>query len=233
MKKAWPLFILILFTFQSCGFRHLKDGSDGENVEVSAQSELTTSVYYATIEKKILAPKCLSCHSDAGGNLGGVNLETYEEALKHIGAIKQKSLIEKSMPPKNPLNNSEKNLLGSWISSGAPFDETNQMPSTNQNTTNKITVTWSKIRNKIIENHCIQCHSPPILNPTTDTVSTMEAGLDLTKFEVVKDKSDLIFKRIVISNDMPLRPYPPLSNYEKKLITEWMISGMPDDVESQ
>lgn len=230
MLKSWITFLLSILTFQSCGFRHLKEGNNYENRESSDQSSMMTSVYYSTIEKKIIIPKCLSCHSDSGGNQGGVNLETYKETIRHISDINLKSLIEKSMPPKYPLNSYETSLLGNWISKGAPLDIDNSGPSNNQGTIEKISIKWPKIKKEIINNHCIQCHSPPTIDPSNETISTMEAGLDLTDLSVVKEKAELIFKRIVILNDMPLRPYPPLSIYEKKLFSEWIISGMLDEV---
>jgi hypothetical protein len=56
----------------------------------------------------------------------------------------------------------------------------------------------------------------------------MEAGLDLTNLSVVREKADLIFKRAIIVGDMPLKPFPPLNDQEKKLLSQWMIDGMKD-----
>jgi uncharacterized membrane protein len=58
----------------------------------------------------------------------------------------------------------------------------------------------------------------------------MEAGLDLTNLSIVREKADLIFKRAIIIGDMPLSPFPNLNDQEKKLLAQWMIDGMKDEV---
>jgi uncharacterized membrane protein len=224
------LVFIIILILTSCSYRHVKEsesfvstGSQGINT-----LDAGGDVYFASVQKNIILPRCAKCHSDSGGNQGGVNLENYDDVTKHLNGINQRSLIEKNMPPGKPLNSDELNILGNWIAKGAPLDSQNSKGS-NSNTPSKPTVVWSKIKNEIFASHCLQCHSPPPTDPNADTVSTMEAGLNLTDYEMVKSKADLILKRVIIANDMPLSPYPKLSTYEKKVLTDWMISGMFND----
>jgi uncharacterized membrane protein len=126
------------------------------------------------------------------------------------------------MPPKYPLSNNDKTILSNWINNEILTSGTVVLQKKN-------TIKWSRIRDEIIVSRCIECHSPPPPNPSEGNISTMEAGLDLTKLEVVRAKADLIFKRVVIIGDMPLKPYPALNEQEKKLISQWMIDGMEDD----
>lgn len=216
--------IVLLFlvaTILSCGFKHVKENSENQT-EVTGEFGMSQKVTYAQLETKILGPKCLRCHSDAGGNQGSLNLESYDQTKAHLDSIKQRVLVDQSMPPKSPLSSGEKSLLNNWL--------LNEVATNGQSSTPvKIAVLWPRIRDEIIQNHCLQCHSPPGTNTSEDRISTMEAGLDLTNVTVVREKADLIFKRTIIVGDMPLKPFPNLNDQEKKLLTQWMIDGMKDE----
>ena len=220
MKINTILFFLIATLF-SCGFKHTKD--TGDNLaEVTGEFGMSQKVTYSQLEAKLLGPKCLRCHSDAGGNQGSLNLESYDHTRAHLESIKQRVLVDQNMPPKSSLSNGEKSLLNNWIM--------NEIAINGQNTTPvKVAVLWPRVRDEIIQNHCLQCHSPPGKSTSEDRVSTMEAGLDLTNLAVVREKADLIFKRTIIIGDMPLKPFPNLSDQEKKLLAQWMIDGLKDE----
>jgi len=77
-------------------------------------------INYATINTKVLIPKCITCHSDRGGNKGDVNLESYENVLGLSNSI-ESEIESGSMPPKKkPLTPEEKSLILKWLSMGAP-----------------------------------------------------------------------------------------------------------------
>jgi uncharacterized membrane protein len=113
--------------------------------------------------------------------------------------------------------------------------ENNDRSITLDESVSKLTTTkeiyWSDIKNQIIDNHCLLCHSPTPIDPTPDNMSTMEAGLDLTNLDVVKANAAKIFARVVIDNDMPLRPYLPLDKEEKEILAKWIINGMKEGPE--
>lgn len=214
------IFLLMMTTLLSCGFKHSKDNGDSQT-EFSGDFGMSQKVTYTQLETRVLGPKCLRCHSDAGGNQGSLNLETIDQSRAHLESIKQRVLVDQNMPPKTPLSSGEKAMLNNWI--------INELASNGQGPTPvKIVVLWPRIRDEIIQNHCIQCHSPPGRSMSEDRISTMEANLDLTQVSVVREKADLIFKRVIIVGDMPLKPYPNLNDQEKKLLSQWMIDGMLD-----
>ena len=72
---------------------------------------------------KVLSPRYLRCHSDAGGNKGDVNLETYENVIANLDDVENEALNKKTMPPRRaggPLSDYEQAILKLWIEAGAP-----------------------------------------------------------------------------------------------------------------
>ncbi len=219
MKKN-VIFLILIATIASCGFKHVKENI-GDQTEINGEIGMSPKVTYTQIQTKILGPKCLRCHSDAGGNQGSLNLESYEQTRASLESIKQRVLVDQNMPPNAPLNNGDKTLLNFWILNEVATNG-------NSSTPIKAVVLWPRVRDELIQNHCLLCHSPPVTGANGDQISTMEAGLDLTNLSVVREKADLIFKRAIIVGDMPLKPFPPLNDQEKKLLSQWMIDGMKD-----
>ncbi len=90
-------------------------GSSSQSSTVPANQ-----IDYAVIRTEIFAPHCYECHSLAGGNAGGINLETYLNIKSNLSDI-QIDMADDSMPKdRPPLSSAEKNLLALWISQGAP-----------------------------------------------------------------------------------------------------------------
>lgn len=58
-----------------------------------------------------------ACHNSTGA--GGVVLQTYDEIKAKVDRIKQRVLIDKTMPPSGALSTSELNIIQCWINSGA------------------------------------------------------------------------------------------------------------------
>lgn len=80
------------------------------------QPSITT---YQTVNSQIFQPYCFSCHSAAGGNRAGVNLETYANVMKNISGVKS-TINSGSMPRGTTLTSAQKNLVLAWIAAGAP-----------------------------------------------------------------------------------------------------------------
>jgi uncharacterized membrane protein len=59
-----------------------------------------------------------SCHNSTGA--GGVILLTYDQAYAKLDRIKQRVLVDKTMPPNGALNTAELNIIQCWINAGAP-----------------------------------------------------------------------------------------------------------------
>jgi uncharacterized membrane protein len=78
-----------------------------------------TATYTAV--KSIMAGKCntTGCHNAASA-AGSAVLETYDQVKALAGRIKQRVIVDKTMPPGNPLTSSDISILTCWINSGMP-----------------------------------------------------------------------------------------------------------------
>ena len=113
--------LLALGLMSSCNFR--KDKTN----EVPSDASMPTAdqLNFAEVQAKVLAPYCQNCHSQGGGNQGGVNLEGYGQVKSQIGEIEKTAVNEKSMPLGGPsLKGYPLELLTQWIAKGAPETST-------------------------------------------------------------------------------------------------------------
>ncbi|WP_413290426.1 c-type cytochrome domain-containing protein [Bdellovibrio sp. HCB337] len=155
---------------------------------VSEETVTPASISYQFVNTKVLAPRCIECHSASGGDDGDVNLETYENVVSHLPEIAETVFIDESMPPKKaggPLGAYEKSVLRMWIDAGAPREagaapapvptptpdpETPPPPGPPEGTPPPqptplptpefVDPTWQDISKKIFEPKCISCHKP-------------------------------------------------------------------------
>jgi uncharacterized membrane protein len=81
----------------------------------------TVNASYATDVSPLILNKCSysGCHS-AGSSAGGLVLESYTQVANSAGGINQRCIIEKTMPPSNPLTPNEIAILKCWINAGTP-----------------------------------------------------------------------------------------------------------------
>jgi uncharacterized membrane protein len=100
----------------ACKFKDVKDNSPDETVTVDPD----TPVSFAEIHEKILEPSCLGCHSAAGGNQGGVNVETHAAAKSVAGGIRSSTVNSRRMPKGDSLSANEIALLKAWLDQGTP-----------------------------------------------------------------------------------------------------------------
>lgn len=116
LKNKWMFALLI---FVGCNYNQQKKSDivpEGfRQIEFTTGSELS----YQQINDHVIAPKCLECHSNAGGNKGRLNLENYRNVFANKEGIRE-SILDKSMPKdRPPLNEYEIRLVVAWIESGA------------------------------------------------------------------------------------------------------------------
>lgn len=79
-----------------------------------------SEINYSLIREKVFKLRCFSCHSNAGGNADGLNLETYFNTIDELEDI-QEEVGEGSMPPPpRTITNIERQVLLRWIRLGAP-----------------------------------------------------------------------------------------------------------------
>ncbi|RYZ69001.1 MAG: hypothetical protein EOP09_08475 [Proteobacteria bacterium] len=121
IKVSRPVFMFAILAFGpligACNFREDKLDGD-EDSPLIAEADL----HYSVVNDKVIRPYCLSCHSAAGGNQGGVNIETFANVTAQLPNIKGAAIENLSMPPASAttLPTSSYNLLKAWIEAGGP-----------------------------------------------------------------------------------------------------------------
>jgi len=113
-------FIMGLFCFvlqmSACNFKDEKSTSNEPDVVLAPD----TAISFADIQSQILVPNCVGCHSQAGGNRGSVNLESYASVKLNIDEIQSSTVDTTRMPQGDTLNKNLIALLRTWIAQGAP-----------------------------------------------------------------------------------------------------------------
>ncbi len=78
-------------------------------------------INYALVREKIFKISCFSCHSNAGGNVDGINLETYFNTVEEIEDIEEVIREGEMPPPPRPsIGTIPRRVLLRWIQLGAP-----------------------------------------------------------------------------------------------------------------
>jgi uncharacterized membrane protein len=84
---------------------------------------------YQRVKATTFAPRCIRCHSVAGGDKGDINLENYANVLANLREVETAVLVDETMPPRGPLPDDEKAALRAWIDSvAAPAAKTGEAP---------------------------------------------------------------------------------------------------------
>lgn len=197
----------------ACNYNHMKNPGGKKDIDSGSFS----APDYLTVQTILLGPKCLNCHSSGGGNKGGANFETYANVRAQLSQIANRTLEVKDMPPKEKLSEAELQILRNWLDVGAPEQKVAEGEKPDP-TLERPPINWQKVSQKIFSGKCFACHAEP----------APQAGLDLTSHKVVKEKAQLIFKRVIIDQDMPIAPYPALSPRERRVLLKWFDLGMPE-----
>lgn len=213
MKKVLALVILILLA--GCNFNRPKGPGDGKG-RPPGQKPDVGPVDFATVQSTVIAPKCASCHSNAGGNAGGANLETYANVKALVDRIQYRSLVKKDMPPV-ALSSAESNVLAAWIEQGAPEIVEGGSQKPEPDLENEI-VNFTLVKDKIFAKRCLACHTGP----------DADDGVDLSDLPTVRFKANRIFQRIFVTKDMPIPPSPGLTPAERRTLLKWFDLGMPE-----
>lgn len=204
---------LALLTLSSCNY--YKNRGDQSLPNFDANTDVTAlAVYnnYASINNLIISNQCLNCHSNATGNKGGLNIETYSNVKANLNQIMYRVLETKDMPP-NGMSESQTNLFKFWLESGAPEFNTIVGPGT----VIQGPLNWLKIKNQILAKNCLDCHSG----------EKADAGIDLSNLDIFKSNYAKIFDRVFVKQDMPMEPYGSLTIYERQALMKWMSQGFP------
>ena len=187
--------------------RSLTSTTDSGTSEVEVMQIMNN---YKSINDAVIGPRCLSCHSSAGGTKGKLNLETFADVKKNLNQIAFRSLEKRDMP-EGGLSEYEYALFKMWIDSGAPEKNT-------ENILNPIIsgpLDWTVIQEKILVQRCLDCHS----------THQPEAGLNLMDYDQFKVKTPVILDRVLVKQDMPPEPYPALTAQQKNALLKWISQG--------
>jgi uncharacterized membrane protein len=110
------VFILAVLLLSSCNYSRMKKPLQlDEGLQKIASPEEIT---FKMVNESVIQPACLSCHSEAGGNRGGLNLENFENVFKNSHAIRLE-VAGGTMPPSQKLTDQQIKLVTAWIDAGA------------------------------------------------------------------------------------------------------------------
>lgn len=174
-------------------------------------NQLALENNYESVNARVISGQCLNCHSEAAGNKGHLNLESYQNIRANLNQIMYRVLEVKDMP-QGGLNEKDYALMDMWLTSGAPEKNTQSTVPLLKGPFN-----WLVIRDQVLKTNCLDCHS---------SVSP-EAGLDLSDYDQFKNNYAKIFDRTFVKQDMPPEPYDSLSANEKQAVLKWISQGFP------
>ena len=175
-------------------------------------NQLALESNYESVNAKVIIGQCLECHSNASGNKGNLNLETYQSIRANLNQIMYRVLETKDMP-RGGLTGADYALMEMWLQAGAPEKNTLTGPPV----VLKGPFNWMTIRDQVLMRNCLDCHS---------SVSP-EAGLDLSDYDQFKNNYAKIFDRTFVKQDMPPEPYDGLNVNERQAVLKWMSQGFP------
>jgi uncharacterized membrane protein len=115
-RRAWlmlPIITVMATVMTGCYYDKAELLYPDGGVNCSAVAATYTKV------QTIMAAKCNGCHS-ARNAAGGTVLETYDQVKSKASRIRQRAIVEKTMPPAAPLSSEEIAILECWIGSGTP-----------------------------------------------------------------------------------------------------------------
>lgn len=219
--KKWLLSFVAIALTAACNSYTSKD-------QGGAALSTTNSPAYADIQSQILQPYCLSCHSAAGGNLGGINLETYANTVTYISQIQHAVIVKQSMPPGTPLSSGLQQLLATWISDGAPQNSVpvNQEERRAAETASPaepsedLQPTFSSISQNILTPKCVMCHGTD-----GDTPITNYDYLIKSKWIVPGDLTKSALYGSIKVGEMPPSGSGTLTQTEIDTVGAWITDG--------
>jgi mono/diheme cytochrome c family protein len=224
--------LTIVSAFAACNYKVDKRAASPGGVDSTVEG--AKNVDFETIRSNVFQPRCYQCHSAAGGNKSGVNVETYAAVKQELAEIK--ASIEDNSMPKNqaPLSDEQKHLFMSWITAGAPEKiepGTPETPPTDPASPNhpvpapgpeevKIKpedLNYANVNVQVIQPACLKCHASPADADADfvnlETFKTLKLQIDYVKAEVEQDV-------------MPKRS--KLTAFQKKLLLTWIAVGAPE-----
>ncbi len=210
MRIVFGLFILSSL-LAGCNYNHTK--GDAPSMTGSGSAGVNTlSLDFLSVQNSVLSGRCLTCHSSAAGNQGGLNLDSYQQVRATLNKIYYRVIEKKDMPP-TALTTAQFDLLKAWIEAGAPQKNTGRSSGVISGPIN-----WDVIKKQVLATSCLDCHSGA--NP--------DGQLNLESIENVRKNINGIFESTIVKQTMPLEPYPAMSDSAKQALMKWISQGMPN-----
>ncbi len=101
-----------------CNFH--EDKTDGQDSTTTPTTVDPAKLGFAEVRAAVFQPKCFSCHSAAGGNSAGLNLESFASASERLSTIRKRAVEQKNMPLGGSLSSDQLATLSAWIDAGGP-----------------------------------------------------------------------------------------------------------------
>lgn len=220
-----------LFFLASCNYSVDKGSTEVATPDTSF-SLVGNQITYQMVTSRVLAKNCLDCHSEKGGNRGGLNLENYQNVFEARDFIRSE-ILSRRMPksPAAPLSNQQIDFLVKWIDAGAaefvkdtaPVNPPAMPPVVEPPAKPPIVVTpppvatepltFANVMDKVVTPKCLKCHGAGTSN-----------SVKLVTFADLSENK-LMIKEDITTNRMPLRG--SLTPGQKKLILDWIEAGAP------
>jgi uncharacterized membrane protein len=207
----------------SCNYNHMKGNLENTNSGglTSDQFSMQLNLDYDSVHKRIIQPYCLSCHSNASGNKGNLNLETFAAVKINAEKIYYRSIEIKNMPSVYNLTIRDVQFFKDWLELGAPEKSNGERP---LNLSGK-NINWEFIQKEIFYSKCLNCHSQP--NPIHN--------FDLEDYEIVKNKIIKIFEKSILVEAASITEegkdignvHQQFSPNEKLGLMKWISLGLP------
>lgn len=217
--------LLAILFLASCGnYEEFKEDPSGAFQGVAGANALT----FNEVLDQVLGPKCLKCHA---------NYDQYDAVNGNLAAITA-AVRSDRMPQDGPLSEREKQILFSWIFSGAPRGEVRQTPPPVQ-----AGPTFKSLARGVFAAKCIVCHrvnpndpddrgeAPFALNDRTDLL-VYATQFNPFVFDFIFPEESEFVKRLRSDNPVELMPparsgFSPVTDEERELVIEWIRRGLP------
>lgn len=194
-----------------CNYRSVQKSAQSLNTQQDI-NVLELSNNYESVRQLVIQNQCLTCHSEAGGNKGKLNLESYTAVKQNLNQIMYRVLEKRDMP-EGGLPEAEYELIKLWIESGAP--EKNTGNGANQPILGPLD--WEKIKTQILVQNCLDCHN----------AGSTDSKLDLTSIDNFKANLPAIVDRVFVKQDMPPEPYSSMTVNQRQALLKWISQGFP------
>ena len=229
MNKCKILCLAMLFLF-GCNYNQSKVSSDkmpATTQKITSPDQLT----YKLVKESVLLNACLKCHSEAGGNKGGINLENFENVFKNSHQIRIE-VAGGTMPPTGKLSEEQIKIVTDWIDAGAAENGkvAGELPTPKPTPTPTSTstpipapvpnpvpqkISFEMVYNQVIKTNCLKCHSE---------IGGNHGEVNLEAYDRVFAKRFEV-KFEIETNQMPTQKGTALTEIQKKLILTWIQQG--------